>query len=70
MTYTLSNTRVTFGEGGNPPVAGDPVKVIGKVGEVAKKCSQSGSALPITVRKIHIRAARSRPTGTHEGDSE
>jgi hypothetical protein len=59
VTYTLSNTTVRFGEGGSPPAAGDPVKVIGKVSEVAKRCTQPGSALPVTVRKVDIRAAKS-----------
>jgi hypothetical protein len=70
VTYPLSNTKVTFGEGGNPPAAGDPVKVIGKVSDVAKKCTQSGSSTQITVRKVHIRAAKSRPTGSREGVSK
>jgi hypothetical protein len=67
VTYTLSNTKVTFGQGANPPAAGDPVKVIGKVSEAARKCTQTGSAPQITVRKVHIRAAKSTPTGSHEG---
>jgi hypothetical protein len=70
VTYTLSSTKVKFGEGGNPPVAGDPVKVIGRVSELAKKCAQSGSAPQVTVRKVHIRAAKSTPTGSHEGAKE
>jgi hypothetical protein len=70
VTYTLSDTKVTFGEGANPPAAGDPVKLIGKVSEVARKCTQPGSAPQITVRKVHIRAAKSKPTGSREGVSE
>jgi hypothetical protein len=56
VTYTLSNTQVTFGNGANPPAAGDPVHVIGKVSELAKKCSPSGFAPTITLRKVNIDA--------------
>ena len=60
VTYTLSNTRVRFAHGSNPPAAGDPVKVLGKVSEVAKRCTHSGPALPVTVRKVDIRGAKSQ----------
>lgn len=59
VTYTLSNTKVSFGAGANPPAAGDPVHLIGSISEVAKRCTPSGSAQPVTVRKLHIRAAKS-----------
>jgi hypothetical protein len=59
VTYTLSNTKVTFGNGANPPAAGDPVHVVGKVSEVARHCAQPGTTPPVTVRKVHIRAAKS-----------
>lgn len=59
VTYTLSNTKVSFGAGANPPVAGDSVHLIGSISEAAKRCTPSGSAQPVTVRKLHIRAAKS-----------
>jgi hypothetical protein len=58
VTYTLSNTQVTFGNGANPPAAGDPVHVIGKISELGKKCSPSGFAPTITVRKVNIDAMK------------
>jgi hypothetical protein len=57
VTYTLTAARVTFGKGANPPTAGDRVKVIGKVTAIGKKCSQSGFASTITVRKVEVHAA-------------
>jgi hypothetical protein len=58
VTYTLSNTKVTFGKGANPPAAGDPVHLVGKIGEVARRCPQPGATAPVTVRKVHIRTAK------------
>ncbi|MGN6871732.1 MAG: hypothetical protein ACTHMY_25350 [Solirubrobacteraceae bacterium] len=59
VTYTLSNTKVTFGDGANPPAAGDPVHLVGKISEVTRHCTQPGTTSPVTVRKLHIRAVKS-----------
>jgi hypothetical protein len=59
VTYTLSNTKVTFGHGANPPAAGDPVHVRGKISELAKKCAQTGFTPTITVQKLNIHLANS-----------
>jgi hypothetical protein len=69
VTYTLTNAKVSFGDGANPPVAGDSVKVIGKITEVAKKCTDQSGAGTITVRKVDIKAPKApkppeAPTGT------
>jgi hypothetical protein len=58
VTYTLTDARVTFGKGANPPTAGDRVKVIGKVAAIGKKCDQSGFVPTITVHKIGIHTAK------------
>jgi|SRR6185437_11582657 hypothetical protein len=58
VTYTLSNTKVTFGDGANPPTVGDPVHLVGKISEVAKHCPQPGTASTVTIRKLHIRATK------------
>jgi len=58
VTYTLSNARVTFGDGANPPAVGDPVHLVGKIDELAKHCTQAGTAPTVTIRKLHIRAAK------------
>jgi hypothetical protein len=58
VTYTLSNARVTLGNDANPPTAGDPVHVIGKISEVGKKCMQSGFMPTITVQEVNIHALR------------
>lgn len=55
VTYTLANTKVVFGKTANPPAAGDRVKLIGKITEVAKKCSNHSDAGTITLRKVDIR---------------
>jgi hypothetical protein len=53
-TYSLNDTRVRFGDGANPPAAGDLVKLIGKITVVGKKCSDQTAAGTITVRKLDI----------------
>ncbi len=55
VTYTLADTKVVFGKTANPPAAGDRVKLIGKITEVAKKCSDHSDAGTITLRKVDIR---------------
>jgi hypothetical protein len=57
VTYTLTNTKVQFGKGANPPTAGDRVKVIGRISELGKKCDQTGFTPTTTVRKLDIRTA-------------
>ena len=58
VTYTLSNTKVGFGNDANLPTAGDPVHVIGKISELGKKCIQSGFTPTITVHKVNIHGLR------------
>lgn len=60
VTYTLANTRVRFGNGANPPLAGDRVNVIGKITEVAMKCTDQSGAGVITVRKVDIRTPKGK----------
>jgi hypothetical protein len=63
VTYTLTNTKVSFGDGANPPVAGDRVHVIGKITEVAKKCTDQSAAGTVTLHKVDIKAPKA-PKGT------
>jgi hypothetical protein len=57
-TFTFSGAKVHFGKGGNPPVAGERVKVIGKITEVGKKCSdQTGSGV-VTITKVTLHPAK------------
>jgi hypothetical protein len=58
VTYTLTNAKVTFGKGANPPAAGDRVHLVGKIAEVAKRCTQPGTTAPVTVRKVRIGTAK------------
>ena len=58
VMYTLNNTNVTFGDGADPPAGGDPVHLVGKVSEVARHCAQPGTASSVTIRRLHIRAAK------------
>lgn len=57
-TYTLSDTKVRFGKGANPPTAGDRVAIIGKITTIAKKCTDQSGAGTITVRKVDISAPK------------
>jgi hypothetical protein len=61
VTYTLTDARVKFGKGANPPTAGDRVKVIGKIASIGKKCDQSGFVPTITVHKVDVHVAKPRP---------
>jgi hypothetical protein len=54
VTYTLAGAKVVFGKRANPPVAGDRVTVIGKITEVAKKCTSQTGAGTVTVRKVIV----------------
>lgn len=58
VTYTLTGTKVRFSKTTNPPAAGDRVKLIGKITQVAKKCTDRSGAGTITLRKVRIRAPR------------
>jgi hypothetical protein len=58
VTYTLTNAKVTFGKGANPPTANDRTKVIGKTTALAKKCDQTGFTPTITVRKVDVKSAK------------
>jgi hypothetical protein len=58
VTYTVTNARVRFGRGvTDPPAAGDHVKLIGRITEVAKKCSDHSAAGVVTLRRIEVSAA-------------
>ena len=57
VTDTLANTKVSFGAAANPPTAGDRVKVIGRISELGKKCSQTGFTATVTVRKLVVHTA-------------
>jgi hypothetical protein len=65
-TYKLENVRVTFGlpdtnnDGGvglDDLKEGDPVRLIGKITTLAKKCDQSGFTAALTIRHIVFGAA-------------
>ena len=58
VTYTLSNAKVRFGAGANPPAAGDAVKVIGRISVVGKKCSQTGAKAKVTATMLVVHAAK------------
>jgi hypothetical protein len=58
VNYTLSNSKVAFGHGANPPTAGDRVKVIGRINELGKKCTQTGSTVTVTVRMLKVQTAK------------
>lgn len=61
-TYTLTNTKVDFGKGANPPVAGDRVVLIGKITAVARKCTDQSAAGKITLRKADISVPKAKHT--------
>ena len=60
QTYTVTNARVQFADrDGNgtkdQPVAGDPVKVFGKITKLRRGCSQTGFTPQVTVRKVQFK---------------
>jgi hypothetical protein len=56
VAYTLSAAKVVLGKRADPPVAGDRVNVIGKIAEVAKKCSDQTAAGAVTVHTVIVHA--------------
>ena len=53
QTLTLTNVRVTLGDGvAAPPALGSRVQVIGKVTAVAKKCQDKSAAGVVTFKKV------------------
>jgi hypothetical protein len=64
-TFTVTNGRVQFADRDrngtkDQPVAGDPVKVFGKITRLRRGCNQTGFTPQITVRKVQFK----RPTTT------
>ncbi len=59
VTYTFTNARVFFGQGANPPAAGDLVKVIGARLNHCTSTSSTTSTSTGNVRAILIAAPRS-----------
>jgi hypothetical protein len=65
QTYTVTDVRVQFADrDGNgtkdPPVAGDPVKVFGKVTRLRRGCDPTGFTPQVTLRKVQFK----RPPGS------
>lgn len=65
VTYTLTKARITFGladqnndgsVGLDDLAAGDPVRVIGKITALAKKCDKSNFTATTTIRKAVFHA--------------
>jgi hypothetical protein len=62
QTLTVTDVRVSFGEGvAKPPAVGTRVKLIGKVTKVAKKCTDQSAAGQVTYRKVTFTAAEPTP---------
>jgi hypothetical protein len=59
VTYTFTNAKVLFGQGANPPAAGDLVKVIGAgfAGHCKGQSSGTTGTSTATVRALIIRQA-------------
>jgi hypothetical protein len=57
VMLTLGASKLTLGVGVTSPMAGDKVKVIGKITQIAKKCTNQTGAGVVTVRKITVTAA-------------
>jgi hypothetical protein len=56
VTYGLSGARVVLSRRADPPAAGDPVNVIGKIAAVAKRCTDRTHAGTVTVRMVTVHA--------------
>lgn len=57
-TETLTNAKVRLGHGvANPPAAGSRVQVKGSITVLAKKCSQTGFAPTITIKRANVHTA-------------
>jgi hypothetical protein len=63
QTYTVTNARVKFADRDrngtkDQPVAGDPVKVYGKITKLNRRCNQTGFTPQVTVRKVQFKRPR------------
>jgi hypothetical protein len=63
QTYTVTSARLQFTDRDrngtkDQPVAGDPVKVHGKITRLNRKCDQTGFTPQVTVRKVQFKAPR------------
>jgi hypothetical protein len=56
VPFTLGGTKLELGKGLTKPLAGDHVKVIGKITEIAKTCTNQSGAGTVTVRTIRVTA--------------
>ncbi|MGH2843770.1 MAG: hypothetical protein ACRDKL_09325 [Solirubrobacteraceae bacterium] len=58
QTFTLTEAKVRFGNGAMPAAPGERVKLIGKITQVAKKCSDQTGAGTVTVRRVYVKTAK------------
>jgi hypothetical protein len=63
QTFTLDNAKVKFADAddngvADVPVAGDRVKLHGKVTRLKRKCDQTGFTPQVTVRKVQFKAPK------------
>jgi hypothetical protein len=63
QTFTLDNAKVKFADAddngvADVPVAGDRVKLHGKVTRLKRKCDQTGFTPQITVRQVQFKAPK------------
>jgi hypothetical protein len=56
VTYTLSGAKVVLGRRADPPVAGDRLSMIGKISDVATKCTDQTAAGTVTVHTVIVHA--------------
>jgi len=64
QTYTVTNVHVRFFDRNHDgtkdqPVAGDRVKLIGKITKLARHCDQTGFQAQITIRRVVFHAPKS-----------
>jgi hypothetical protein len=71
ITFTFTNAKVLFGQGANPPAAGDLVKVIGaRLNHCSRTSGSSGmSSSTGNVRAIFIAAPSSSPSSSGSSHS-
>lgn len=58
QTVTLTDGRVRFYGKGAEPVAGDKVKLTGKITKLAKKCDATGFEPTLTAKKVDFSKAK------------
>jgi hypothetical protein len=67
QTFTVTDVKVRYYDANHDgtkdvPVAGDTVRIYGRITKLAKRCDQTGFVPTVTVKRIQFKQAKPAPT--------